>query len=239
MSEETAAEAPVIPIFEPFALVKERALFAHINIRSENKGEDKVMACDLKFELNAPNSILKKIRPGLLESFYEHDRQQDVEGDFMRKLKHPMIGAIPYDWSIPRTVLRVHDSTDGFDDVVLGGGDANKFRITMLDGGTVKITFRCQFSEPDEDAIAALMRVLKQNVPISLSSEEEEVKGDNFEQVDMLGKKPEDMSEARQEAESLFSAPPITPEDVVSAETWPTTADNVEPIAKGRKSKTA
>lgn len=245
MSEETTVdEVPAtqaIPAFEPFALVKERVLFVNMNIRAENHGDEKEPACDLKFELSAPNSILKKIRPGLLESFYEGDRQQaDIEGDFLRKLKHPQIGALSYDWEIPRTVLRIHDATDEFQDVVLGGGKTNKFRLTMLDGGTVKIGFRCQFSKPDEDSIAALMRVLSQNVPISLTSEEEEVKADNFEQADLLSQAPH--SEARAEAEALFKSAP-TPEDIVNAETWPTTdpaaeASNVEPI-KGRRSKTA
>ena len=38
-------------------------------------------------------------------------------------------------------------------------------------------------------------------------------------------------SAAREEAESLFSAPPLTPDDVVNAETWPDDAAK-EPTPK-------
>jgi hypothetical protein len=204
--EAAQDEQPAAPVaaYMAFELIKERVLFSHWNNRTELHGDEPTPACDLKFELSAPNSILKKIRPGLVESFYEHDRQQDVEGDFMRKLKHPQIGAIPYDWEIPRLKLTIHDPHSEHDSVTMAGGRANKFKITMLDGGTVKLQFRCQFSDYDEEVAPSLIRCLKQNVQISLSSAEEEAKLDNFEQVGMLGNKPEDMSPARAAAEEAF-----------------------------------
>jgi hypothetical protein len=237
MSEEVieAAEQAPVAAYLAFELIKERALFVHWNPRTEMHGDDPVPACDLKFELSAPNSILKKIRPGLIESFYEQDRQRDVEEDFMRKLKHPQIGPLAYDWEIPRVKLTIHDPDDDHSTVIMAGGRANKFKLTMLDGGTVKIQFRCQFSDYDEEVAPSLIRCNKQNVHISLSSAEEEVAGDNFQQVMDLDKQPDRMSDARKEAEKMFGAGSEVPAEVLAIEAAPEVADNVAPITGGRK----
>ena len=123
------------------------------------------------------------------------------EDDFKRKLRFPLLGVLPWDLELPRTKLTVHD-VDG-NDIALHDGRTNKFRIEALDGGTVKLVFRCQFSQPDEDAVASLMRVLQQDVPISLESVALAEEPDNFQQADLLSQAPH--SEARKEAESLFN----------------------------------
>jgi len=186
---------------EPFALVKERVLFAHMNLRTEKHGDESEPALDVKFELTTANSVLKKLNPELLGALYDFDKQADVEDDFKRKLRFPLLGVLPWDLELPRTKLTVHD-VDG-NDIALHDGRTNKFRIEALDGGTVKLIFRCQFSQPDEDAVASLMRVLQQDVPISLESVAPVEKPDNFEQADLLSQG--EHSEARKEAESLFN----------------------------------
>ena len=231
------------PAYLAFELIKERALFVNLNIRAENHGDEKVPACDLTFELSAPNSILKKIRPGLVESLYEHDRQRDVEGDFMRKLKHPQIGTIPYDWEVPRVRLEIHDAMDASHNVVMAGGKANKFKITALDGGTVKLKFRVQFSEFDEEQTPGLVRCNKQTVTISLASAEEEAKPDNFQQAELLGSAPDQMSEERKKAEAAFGKIDEEAQLAQAAEGMQGGADasNVAPItaAKPRGKRTA
>jgi hypothetical protein len=203
---------------EPFELVKERALLAHMNLRTEKHGDESEPALDLKFDLSLSNSVLKKLAPGLLEALYEQDRQNDIEDDFLRKAKFPMLGVLPWDLELSRASLTVHD-VDGVA-LTLDGGKANKFRITALDGGTVNLVFRCQFSQPDEDAVAALMRVLQQPVHISLTQALPEAKPDNFAQADLLSQAPH--SEARAEAEKLFN--PVgaqSPEELLALEAAP------------------
>lgn len=186
---------------EEFQLVEERVFFAHMNLRSEKHGDESEPALDVKFELTTSNSVLKKLNPALLAALYEKDRQGDIEDDFLRKLRFPLLGVLPWDLELLRTKLTVHD-VDGYD-ITLDDGKTNKFRIEALDGGTVKLIFRCQFSAPDEDAVASLLRVLQQDVPISLESAAPIEKPDNFEQADLLSQEPH--SEARKEAESLFN----------------------------------
>ncbi|MES3022724.1 MAG: hypothetical protein V4857_14185 [Pseudomonadota bacterium] len=213
-------------------------------------GDELETACDLKFQFSSANNLLLKLHPDLRAAFYRADETRDlVNPDHMPHFRFPLLGAITWELEIPRTRLRVHDAEDSAHDVVLGGGKTNKFKLVLKQGGTVEWSFRCQFSKPDEDAIAKLMRVLNQQVPITLECADEEEKLDNFEQAEQITKAPH--SAAREEAESLFSAPPTdmsiangtdeptTPEAVVAAavdepEQEPET--NVAPI-KGRRGK--
>lgn len=206
---------------EAFQLVKERVLFAHMNLRSEKHGDESEPALDCKFELTTSNSVLKKLDAGLLPALYERDKQGDIEHDFLRKLRFPLLGVLPWDLELSRARLTVHDVDFEDDDITLSDGKVNKFRIEALDGGTVKLVFRCQFSAPDEDAVAAMMRVLQQDVPISLEMLAPEKQPDNFQQAELSGLEPP--SAAREEAEKHFRNPAgaQSPEELVGLEPEP------------------
>lgn len=192
-----------------FTLVRERCLLGHLNIRTEMHGDEREAAVDIKFSFSSANNLLLKLHPDLRATFYRaNDTRDMVSPDNMPHLRFPMLGPQSYDLEIPRTRLRVHDAEDASHDVVLGGGKTNKFKLTLKEGGTVEWEFRCQFSKPDEDSIAKLMRVLNQVVPITLECADEEKEDDNFEKAEKAGKAP--MSPAREEAESLFNQPATT-----------------------------
>lgn len=190
-----------------FKLVKERCLLSNLNVRTEMHGDEREPACDLNFEFSSANNLLAKLHPELRDSFYMANATRDMlDADSKPHLRYPMLGPVTYELEIPRTLLRIHDSKDPDHDVILGGGKTNKFKLTMKEGGTVVWHFRCQFSNPDEESIAKLMRVLNQTVPVSLECADEEEKQDNFEQAEQITKAPK--SAAYEEAESLFRAPP-------------------------------
>lgn len=217
---------------ETFTLVRERCLLVNLNIRTEMHGDEREAACDIKFSFSGANNLLSKLHLDLRGAFYRANETRDlVNPDHMPHLRFPLLGAQSYELEIPRTRLRVHDSKDPSHDVILGGGKTNKFKLTMKEGGTVDWEFRCQFSKPDEDAIAKLMRVLNQVVPISLECADEEETPDNFEKVEQLSLTGTAPSEARIKAESMFDAPGTDmklaePEQV---ETPPVTLDPVKP----------
>ncbi len=226
---------------DTFQLVKERCLFSHMNIRTENHGDEKDPACDLKFEFSGANNLLIKLHPDLRDALYRADDNKNIDSDHKPHRRFPLLGTLPWDLEIPRTLLRIHDADDAANDVVLGGGKTNNFKITPLEGGTVKWSFRCQFSKPDEDAIAKLMRALNQSVPVSLECADEEAKPDNFEQVEQVGKEPH--SAAREKAESLFDKPAVgaaSPEALVNApltdeEAAKAGKSNVAPITRAKR----
>ncbi len=194
---------------ETFTLVRERCLLVNINLRAEMNGKESKPAVDLAFEFSGANNLLLKLNPALRAALYRADDTVDfVTADHMPHLNFPLMGPIPWELEIPRTRLQIHDVDNEKHDVVLLGGKTNKFKLTPLQGGTVKFQFRCQFSKPDEDSIAKLMRVMNQKVPVTLDCTDEEVKLDNFAQADLITKTPH--SEAREKAESLFDKAPTT-----------------------------
>lgn len=206
---------------EVFKLVKERCVLSNLNIRTEMHGDEREPAVDLSLDFSSANNLLFKLHPELRDSLYKTGDTRDmIDPDNKPHLRYPMMGPLSWDLEIPRTLLRIHDSEDPRHDVVLGGGKTNKFKLTLKEGGTVVWHFRCQFSKPDEESIAKLMRVLNQSVPVSLECADEEEVLDNFEQAEQITQTP--MSAAREEAESLFSAPPtemtsLNDDDVVDA----------------------
>lgn len=194
---------------DTFHLVKERCKLAHLNIRTERHGEEEVPAIDLKFEFNSANNLLSKLHAELRDAFYKADESPSlIEGDNVRTLRFPLMkNHVSWNLEIPRTLLRLH-SDDGAD-IVLGGGKTNNFKLEMLEGGTVKWSFRVQYSEPDEDAVAALSQVLSQTMAVSLESAEEEQK-DLFEQAEQQTQEPK--SAARLAAEEIFMAGATEPD---------------------------
>lgn len=248
MSDETAevevSQAPLV-VFEPFALHKEKFLFSNLNVRTEKHGDERKPAIDLNFEASMHNSVLDKLHPELRDALYRPDDTSDmVDSQHKPHLRFKTLGTIPWEFEMPRVKLRLHDVDDNSNDLVMIDGRAKKFKITCIDGGSVKIAFQCQFSKPEDEDVAKLMRVLQQHVPISLVSEAAEEKGDNFDEVEKLGSKPDQMSEARKNAESLFEKDPtlplaleLSPETVVGLPVAEAES-NVKPI-KPRGKRTA
>lgn len=186
---------------EQFTLNRDRAKFVHMNIRTEKHGDNDVPAMDLAFEMDTANNLLSKLDPDLRTALYRKDDNRDlIESDHLPALRFPLLGP-SFSWAleIKRAVLRVH-TDDG--DIVLRDGKANKFKIELLEGGTVNWKFRVQFSEPDEGAIASLAHLLQQPVVISLEAAAEEETPDLFEQAEQQTQEPK--SEARIAAEKLF-----------------------------------
>ena len=217
---------------ETFTLVRERCLLGHLNIRTEMHGEDREAACDLKFSFSSANNLLSKLHPDLRALFYRANETRDlVNPDHMPHLRFPLLGEQTYKVEIPRTRLRVHDAKDPAHDVLLGGGKTNNFKLVLKEGGTVEWSFRCQFSKPDEDSIAKLMRVLNQVVPITLECADEEEKPDNFDKVEQLSLAGTTPSEARIKAENMFDKPTTDMKlaDPEQVETDPVTLDTPKP----------
>lgn len=207
-----------------FELVNEKCMLAHVNVRTEMHGDERARAYDLKFTKDFPNAVLKKFHPDLLDTFYTADKQKDIDADYKPNLKFGLMGPVNWDLEIPRTMLTIHD-VDG-DHLVLGDGKTNKFKFEMLDGGTVKMSFRCQFSDLEEDDVAKMLRGLNETVPISLSCAPAEEKPDNFKQADLLTQGP--ISDARKKAEEVFTggAPAVGgAEDLPALETSAPPAD--------------
>lgn len=212
---------------EPFSLTKERAHFAHLNTREEKHGpkaSKKGFDFKLVFDLN--NSYLNRIAPGLQDMFYRAHETQDMHNaDNKPVLRYPKLDVQKYDIEVPRVELRFHDPDSANNDLVLRGGRANNFKFECKQGGTVILTIRVQFSDPDEEEMIKAQRVLFDHVLVSLACAAEDQAPTLEEQAEALGKAPQ--SEAGKALEDLFSggAPAVGggealtfPDDAVDAE---------------------
>lgn len=119
----------------------------------------------------------------------------------------PEIESVKFLQKLEHVKLTVHDDEFPVRTAVLQDGKIKAFNFEMLDGGTVEITFTVSFSAPDEDEITKVRLMLFQKVPISLEIVLPEPEPDNFQQALELGSDPATHSEARKEADKLFSNP--------------------------------
>ena len=207
--------------FNTFSLVRDK-MDVFIQLRTEKHGDENVSAYDARLSGNFSNSILLKLHEGLRDAFYkESDQQREIDG-FAKELRFPRIAKpVHWDLEIPRVILRLHDSTDPHEDLLLERGVADKFVFEMLEGGTVKLAFRVKLAEVSDDQLIKLNRANGQEFLVSFEMAPVEETPDNFEQAMLLAEEP--MSDARAMAESAFSAPPpavSTPDEVVHAEEW-------------------
>ncbi|MES2349131.1 MAG: hypothetical protein V4641_16340 [Pseudomonadota bacterium] len=189
---------------EPFALNNETANLAHINTRKENHGEEIKKGYDFKLVFKLHNSYLNRISAGLQDMFYRaHETADMLDKDNKPVLRFPKLGVQSYDLEVPRALLRIHDIDDEKNDFVLGGGKMNAFKFDPQEGGTVHLTIRVQFSDPDEEEMIKAQRVQFQDVKVSLTCAEPEQEPDNFDKAMDADKAPQ--SEAGKALEDLFS----------------------------------
>ena len=156
------------------------AILVNVNPRAELAGQQRVPACDLKFEINAPNSILSLFGPHLRDSLYwssgEPPEQSELDGiepvSDKPNLRNPMLGALSLSSEYAGYELTVDLGLGGkHSNVELAGCDLGQFKIEPKEGGTVTVTFRVQ-CHPSEKDIGKLYGKIQQEVSIKLIAPE-------------------------------------------------------------------
>lgn len=224
---------------EAFQLVKEK-MEVYVNLRIEKHGDENVNGYDIKVKGNFSNhAILPKLDDSLLSAFYTDEKQRELE-EFKRKLKFQRINkALPWDWEVPRVVTTLHDEY-GSDDLTISDCTIDKFHFLPKDGGTVEFDFRIKTKELSEGQVIQLLRCNGQECTISVECAPAEEKPDNFQQAELLGNAPEQMSDARKNAEAQFAAGlPTLEAEAPPAEAENQTAPEAKPRAKRTKKEVA
>lgn len=149
----------------------------HINLRDENHGDDKVPAIDLKLSKEMHNSALDLFKPGLRKLLYfksttpREPAQGTLELDEpndMPDLRFPELGVIKWAGEQQGRTLTLEYGLGKSSNIRLVDCRVNEFRIECKEGGTVKITWRVQRSQPDERAVGKLSSLLKHEVQAML-----------------------------------------------------------------------
>lgn len=204
------------------------AKLCSINARSEKHGPDELHpAVDLKFQLDAPNTILSHLDGALLSSLYHKSEaggqggQQSLDGVDeavnLPNLRFPFMGTIKWAKEYAGYTLTIEHGLGGASDIQLLDCKVNEFRINPKEGGTVELSFRVQCSTNlTEKTMGKLALLVQHEVPTML--EAPEVKD---EQQDIESPLPYSLDAEDKQVGSPFT-PALTPEqafaDSVAAE---------------------
>lgn len=155
-----------------------------INARSEKHGPDELHpAVDLKFQLDAPNTILSHLDGALLSSLYHKSEaggqggQQQLDGVDelvnLPNLRFPFMGTIKWAKEYAGYTLTIEHGLGGASDIQLLDCKVNEFRINPKEGGTVEFSFRVQCSTNlTEKTMGKLALLVQHEVPIMLEAPE-------------------------------------------------------------------
>ena len=153
-----------------FVLTKVTATVAHLNTRLEKHGEEDVLAADIKFTTDVPNTFLDKLSPGLLVSLYRHEgetpgEQLGIDSEHRPVLRYPQIDAIKWDGKIEAAEVVLHGKNKAENTVL--EANVTKLHLVCKEGGTVTATFLLQMLV-DSTLVAQWSELLGKSVKLSV-----------------------------------------------------------------------
>jgi hypothetical protein len=152
-----------------FELSKHKCKIAHLNIREETHGEDKVLAEDIKIQADVPNDFLSYLAPTLKWSLY--DKPDAAQGELIKddthmpRLRYSQMANICWRGSMAKAAFVIH-GTKKSEDLVFEA-TVDKLVLDCKDGGTVAITFRASVYPTAEES-GRLSALLGQEHKISV-----------------------------------------------------------------------
>jgi len=163
-----------------FSLQKHPVKIQHLNVRTENHGDEEVTAVDIKLGFDVPNVRLDELRAGLREALYEMDPNADPslldEGDHLTHVRFPQLstkkGRFSWSGSFEEVGLHLHlGNGRGKGDLHFVETKLNNFFITIKEGGTCSCEARAQVL-PTPDETTKLVGLLSRVVPTSIDMDD-------------------------------------------------------------------
>jgi hypothetical protein len=149
-------------------------IIEHINLRDENHGDEKVPAIDIKLSKEMHNDVLKLFNPRLKSWLYFKSKTPQPRPDQVPleleepndapDLRFPELDVLKWHGDQEGCTLTFEYGLAGKSNVKITDCKANNFRLECKQGGTVKVTWRVQRSQPDERAVGKLSAMLKHEV---------------------------------------------------------------------------
>jgi len=149
----------------------------HINLGDENHGDESVPRIDLKLSKEMHNTVLDQFKPGLRKLLYfKSGKARDVaqgaleldEPNDMPDLRFPELDVMKWKADQDSQTLTLEYGIGGASNIRLADCKANNFRLECKEGGTVKVTWRVQRTQPDERAVGKLSSLLKHEVQATM-----------------------------------------------------------------------
>ncbi|MBR0568390.1 hypothetical protein J5J83_19890 [Azoarcus sp. L1K30] len=156
-----------------FSLQNQRAKLINLNPRAELHGEDKHLACDLKFEIKVSNDVLSEFHPSLKSALYkkESDAAQGElidDPSHLSGLRFPELGPIKWGWEGAGYEVTMHIGVSGKGNAFLLDCEVDSFRFACQEGGTVVVSFRV-IAHPDAADLGRMCELIQQEVEITLT----------------------------------------------------------------------
>lgn len=158
-----------------FALKKQKAKVAHLNVREEKHGDDPVLACDVKLEADLGNHFLDELSKGLRAALYRAEGGRagetfDMVADHLPVLRFPQLGKQKWEVGLVGAKLTLHVGKKA-DDLVFEC-DIKDAALEPLEGGTVTTVFQAAVL-PTSEELAKLGEILGHEVKVSLEAVEQ------------------------------------------------------------------
>jgi hypothetical protein len=157
-----------------FEILASEVRFSHLNVRTENHGDEEVTAIDLKLEWTTSNEVLEQFHPRLLAALYEapSEAQQGLTGVPAARAVRTFSELAPLAWhgEVPAAALVMHHGLGEGQDLKIGHAAADNFVMTPLDGGTVEVSFRVRAVCEDERILGRLPLLLHRSLPMTLTT---------------------------------------------------------------------
>ncbi|MFP3549718.1 hypothetical protein SB861_03250 [Paraburkholderia sp. SIMBA_049] len=158
------------------ALEKHPVKILHLNVRTEQHGDEERTAVDIKLGFDVPNTYLESLGPGLRESLYEINRQADPslldEADHLTHVRYPQLGKQKWAGGWEAVGLHLHlGNGRGKGDLQFGDTKLDKFLFEPKEGGTCACEARAVVL-PTPDETAKLVGLLKRQVPATINMDD-------------------------------------------------------------------
>lgn len=148
-----------------FQLDKHDAVFSHINFRKENHGDEKKSACDMKFTLSAPNTLLDSIDKALRPAFFRKPGKGEqqalpIDGNNLVALNMPLLGEQKITTEYEAYEVEVASLLGHIDPLFFVDAKVKKIKYLPIEGGSISMsmTVSVQIDEDDDAALLAAWR---------------------------------------------------------------------------------
>lgn len=160
---------------QQFELVQQRATLIHINPRPEKHGDENVPAADLKIEVTDGNELLSMFHPSFRNFLYKKDESEgQLEGMEHMTVRRfgGLIERLRLDYSLKGAEVTIGFGLGGQSDINFETVDVDSFNVTIMEGGSVGLTFRIK-AKPTGEQIKKLYEIMGGEIDVWVKPAEE------------------------------------------------------------------
>ncbi len=156
-----------------FQLESHDAVFSNLNLRKEKHGEDKVPAADMKFAVQAQNTILDTIDPAIRPAFFRKAKRGEqqslpIDDNDLVALNLPILGKQKIELKIAGYELRIDSLMGHIEPLFFADCKLKELTWEAIEGGSVSILLTVQSTLEDEDAAPLLAAWSRGEVTVTL-----------------------------------------------------------------------